>query len=416
MDRQIVYPGSIPLDTDLLQSQVNAMVALGYLAQAVLGTAAAADGLQAVARTPAAMTIDIQPGSITWFSTVDATAYGSLPANGAPVVKIGVNTASIPLTFAAPGSAGQSQAFLIEASFSEADASPVALPYYNAGNPAVSFSGPNNSGVPQNTQRLQSVAIQVKPGTPAASGSQVTPAADVGWYPLYVVTLNAGQASITQASIATHPQAPIIPWKLPQLDPGFSRMQTFPASGVFTPPIGCASVKVRMWGGGGGGGGSQGSNSGGSAGGGGGYAEAIVAVAPLVPIAVTVGGGGLAGNTAASNGTNGSASSFGPISATGGGAGGGSNGAFYPNGGNGGTGVGGSFMVVGTKGSTAFSVGAAVAVAVGGGTFGTGNTALNFVGGATTVNAGVFPGGGGNGGGLGGAGGAGAQGLVIIEY
>ena len=37
MDRNLVYPGSIPLDTDLLSINRNAMIALGYLAQAVLG-------------------------------------------------------------------------------------------------------------------------------------------------------------------------------------------------------------------------------------------------------------------------------------------------------------------------------------------------------------------------------------------
>ena len=33
MDRNIVYPGSIPLDTDLLTVNRNTMIALGYLAQ-----------------------------------------------------------------------------------------------------------------------------------------------------------------------------------------------------------------------------------------------------------------------------------------------------------------------------------------------------------------------------------------------
>ena len=38
MDRNIVYPGSIPLDTDLLTVNRNAMIGIGFLAQAVLGT------------------------------------------------------------------------------------------------------------------------------------------------------------------------------------------------------------------------------------------------------------------------------------------------------------------------------------------------------------------------------------------
>ena len=35
MDRNIVYPGSIPLDTDLLTINRNAMIGIGFLAKAV---------------------------------------------------------------------------------------------------------------------------------------------------------------------------------------------------------------------------------------------------------------------------------------------------------------------------------------------------------------------------------------------
>jgi hypothetical protein len=45
MDRNIVYPGSVPLDTDLLTINRNTMVALGSLMQAVLGSGPLVDGL-----------------------------------------------------------------------------------------------------------------------------------------------------------------------------------------------------------------------------------------------------------------------------------------------------------------------------------------------------------------------------------
>ncbi len=45
MDRNIVYPSAIPLDTDLLSVNKNAMIGLGFLAQAVLGTSTVVDGL-----------------------------------------------------------------------------------------------------------------------------------------------------------------------------------------------------------------------------------------------------------------------------------------------------------------------------------------------------------------------------------
>ena len=65
MDRNIVYPGSIPLDTDLLNINRNNMVALGYLAQAVLGTSIVVDGLACAPTTPASLTVVVGPGSIT---------------------------------------------------------------------------------------------------------------------------------------------------------------------------------------------------------------------------------------------------------------------------------------------------------------------------------------------------------------
>ena len=49
------------------------------------------------------------------------------------------------LTLTAPTTAGQSISYLIEASFAEAASTAVALPYYNASNPSVAYSGPANS-------------------------------------------------------------------------------------------------------------------------------------------------------------------------------------------------------------------------------------------------------------------------------
>ena len=91
MDRTIVYPGSIPLDTDLLQLNRNTMVALGALMKAVLGTATVVDGLVVSPTTPNSLSVSVGPGSITAFAVVDATPFGSLPADGDGLVKMGVN-------------------------------------------------------------------------------------------------------------------------------------------------------------------------------------------------------------------------------------------------------------------------------------------------------------------------------------
>ncbi len=95
MDRSLVYPGSIPLDTDLLNANSDSMTALGYLAQAVLGTNVVVDGLDCAPTSPASLTVTVGPGSITQLSVVDALAYGSLSADMIdPLVKMGINLSS----------------------------------------------------------------------------------------------------------------------------------------------------------------------------------------------------------------------------------------------------------------------------------------------------------------------------------
>ena len=92
MDRILVYPGSIPLDTDILNTNRNSMIALGYLAQAILGSGTVVDGLACSPTAPASMTVSVGPGSITQLTVVDTLAYGSLPADTTdPLLKFGVN-------------------------------------------------------------------------------------------------------------------------------------------------------------------------------------------------------------------------------------------------------------------------------------------------------------------------------------
>ena len=302
MDKVPVYPGQIPLDTNILQPQRNMEIALGFALQAAFGTSTIADGLTCAPTSPASMSVKVGQGSIIFGTTVDTvgSGFGSLALdNSDPLVKIGVNllpTTIGPMT--APGTAGQSQNYLIEASFAETDGSPVVLPYYNSVNPTIPFSGPANSGGSQNTARTQTVNLNLKAGTPATTGSQTTPAVDSGFVGLFVITIANGQSTITSGNIAILATAPFVPTKLgPGLVPGFSNIQIFTSSGSFTVPAGILKLKVRLWGAGGGGGASFSTTQGASAGGGGGgYSEGILSVTPGTVITATVSAAGAGGN------------------------------------------------------------------------------------------------------------------------
>lgn len=219
MDRTLTYPGSIPLDVDILQPQRNAMVAIGMVMRAVLGTSAIADGLACVPTGPASMQVVVGAGSLTVNSVVDSAAYGSLDANTTDaLVKMGINLASTTMSaLTAPGTPGQSQNFLIQASVSETDTGATVLPYYNASNPASPYSGPSGAGTAQNTRRVQTVTLAWKAGSAATTGSQTTPTPDAGYVGLWVVTVANGATSIIAGNIAEYPLAPFLRSKLPDI-------------------------------------------------------------------------------------------------------------------------------------------------------------------------------------------------------
>lgn len=417
MDRNLVYPGSIPLDSDLLSVNRNTMVALGALAQAVLGTGTYVDGLACTPTSPASMSVTVASGTISQLTVVDTLPFGSLPADTAdPLVKMGVNLSPTPFTLVAPTVSGQAINYLIQAALQENDTNPVVLPYYNAANPTQPFSGPGNTGVAQSTQRNQRVQLQLKAGAPALSGSQTSPPVDNGWVGLYVVIVNYGQTAVIAGNIATLPSAPFLSLKLPTLRPGFgSGSQGFQSSASFAVPSGVTAVEVEVWGGGSGSYASV-SNVPSGGGAGGGYArKRIAGLTPGQTIAVTVGAGGSGGSTAGGMPSVGGTSSFGPyVSATGGSLNPLSTISYPLNGATpGGNGVGGDLNVPGSAGQA----GILTAGGLGGG------TALGGMqnSGSTGV-VGLFPGGGASGAGTNSSGttayngASGANGFVMVRW
>ncbi len=415
MDRTIVYPGSIPLDTDVLQLNRNTMVAFGALIQAVLGSTTVVSGLAVSPTTPNSLAVSVGPGSITAAAVVDTQAFGSLAADSDPLMKMGINLEATTLTLAATATAGQSVAWLIEAAFVETDTDPIVLPYYNAANPTQPWLGPNNNGGAQPTARVQQVQLQARAGVPAQSGSQVPPAVDPGWVGLAVVTVAYGQTAIDASAITPLPGAPLLSYALPQLRPGFSTMQVFATSGAFVVPNGVSMARVTVIGGGGAGG-THSTLPGGGGGAGGRAMGIVTGLIPGSTIAVTVGAGGLASATPAAGGPGGT-SSFGTFLSATGGSGGGGGTASQPNaGGAGGVGVGGEVNEGGS-----FGTDCVIQAAKGGdgGGPGGGRGSTGALAGITATGPGGGGGGGGCsqvGGGVGSSGANGASGLVIVEY
>jgi len=216
LDRTIVYPGAIPLETDLLNTNRNIMTALGSLTQDLFGSNTVFSGLNCVPTVPAAMSVSIAPGRVYALQNRDTIAYSSLGTDIThQLMKQGILLDTQTFSCPAPQTSGFAVNYLISASFVEQDIDPVVLPYYNAVNPAQAFSGPpvngNSSGVAQNTIRQDTVQLTLTVGVAAANGNQMTPAAPVGATPLWVITATYGQTSITAANIAAAPNSPFAP-------------------------------------------------------------------------------------------------------------------------------------------------------------------------------------------------------------
>ena len=420
MDRVIVYPGAIPLDTDLLNTNRNVMVALHGLLAATLGTSTAlsgasvatgaVDGFLIAPTLPNSMQVVVGPGTITQLGALDNTPYGSLPADlNDAVYKMGVMLEPLVLSPTPPPTPGIAIAYLVQATFAESDQNPVVLPYYNAANPAQAYLGPGNSGASQATVRRQSVTVQLKAGLPAPFGAQLAPPADAGFIGLGVVVVSQGQTVITQSSILPASAARFTPWKLPDLTPGFAFSQVFVGNGTFAVPPQVTRLRATVIGAGGGGGGCNVANAGGGGGGAGGKGQIWMSgITPGAQIPIIVGGGGVGGASGTGGGTGGTTSFSTFCTATGGVGGGPGTSAGSGLGGVGGTVVGGAVTLNGVPG------GNGVPSIACGGLGGNGGNGGN--GGSNGTTAPSYGGGGGGGSGAGFSGGAGAGGLVIVEW
>jgi len=234
MDRVLIYPGQIPLETDLLGTNKNTMIGLSKLAAAILGTSTQLNGLACNANSPAALNVVVSPGEIYSLQNIDGTAYSSIAADTThSILKQGILLDAVTLSCPAPVTAGQSINYLVQVTYTDSDTTPVVLPYYNASNPSQAYSGPANAGTTNNTIRKGVCTVAVKAGIAATTGTQTTPSADAGYTGAYVVTVANGQTTIVAGNISTLVGAPFINTTLLGLNPTFSVSPLAPTPSQF---------------------------------------------------------------------------------------------------------------------------------------------------------------------------------------
>lgn len=424
MDRTIVYPGSIPLETDILQPQRDMMIALGAILRATFGVNPIVDGFLLSPTIPASMAFIVGPGSIIAAGATETQAFGSLGTDPATLVKQGLSRTDTRFAVTAPTTPGHAINYVVQVAFSEADTDPVVLTYYNAADPSQPYTGPGDSGVAQNTRRAQRAQLQLKAGAAAPAGTQATPAVDAGWIGIAALTVNAGQTAIAAADLggARSPAAPFVFHRLQQLTPGFSRSETFyiPGQSFWTAPAGVRRARIRMWGAGGAGGGSAAAGAAGAGGSAGGYVETIEDVIPGARYPVTIGLGGAGGVGGAAAAAGGLTAFGGLAQVTGGGGGFGSAAGLQVSAqAPAGVGSGGTILnLVGQAGGFAYNLGGQGIVSAVGGAAPMGGTPAGpgVSAGPQRGQDGYFPGGGGAGGVHGDGGGNGGNGLLILEY
>jgi len=341
MNRTTVVSTEQPRQVDFLQAQQYSMQALGLFCLDVLGSATAAAGLACTPTSPASMAVIVGQGRLYALENLEETPWGVYNSSGGlptdtnanhDILKQGILLDPTTFNITAPVTTGYSQAYLIEASYSEADVNNQTVFLYNTAAP----TSPITATI--STERASQVTLQVKAGTPAPTGTQVTPTPDAGYVGLWVVTVAQSTTSIVSGNIALYTPSPFIPATLVALGnaatnvPGrylgtrvFTTGNTAPAT-LYVPSAGTNTCHVRMAGGGGSGGAApacaSNQTAAGSGGDGGAYLEGVYPVATLTGQAMTVGVGGAAPSTGNNDGNPGTATTMGSVLNAPGGAGG----------------------------------------------------------------------------------------------
>lgn len=208
MHRRIIFDQAQARDYDILHGFREILYGLGQVIFDLLGqSGTVVTGLGASPSSPASMVVGLAQGDIYSLTSVDATAYGSIPLDNTLTMQQGFAAAqSVTLSTSGLG-VGQSRWALISAAFSQTDTIPGDDPtggilnYFNSANPTIPLVGPNGNNTAQNTQRQGLCTISVSYGAVASTGSEVPPNAPASSVGCYLVDLIFGQSTVTAPEI-----------------------------------------------------------------------------------------------------------------------------------------------------------------------------------------------------------------------
>jgi hypothetical protein len=213
---RIRYANQLAVSEFDLADQVNLMKGEAAILKAILGTTTQLDGFNCTPNSPADLNVIVDAGTIIILEDVLNTALGELPTQipadtTHQIVKYAytLDPTTVPVT--PPSTPGFSRNDLIQIGFQEADGNSTAIPFFNGFNGQV-LNPP--VFVTKNTQRIDSIVVQLKAGTPAATGTQVTPSPDTGFVGAWVVTTTTGQTTISSGNITEFTNAPFLTEKL----------------------------------------------------------------------------------------------------------------------------------------------------------------------------------------------------------
>ncbi|WP_240775325.1 hypothetical protein [Neokomagataea tanensis] len=271
MDRVIVYPGSVPVDTDILRIGRYTKSALGNISDLVFGpNVKAAIGLSCTP-SPDGLFVVMGPGAINAPGPLDGTNFGGvgggLPADLSPVSVQYINQSNVAVPVPTTGAA-----FTVYALCSEQDVDAVTLPFYNINNPSQTQAGPANSGAMLPTRRSAVMTFSVATTAPSAPSGGII-------VPLYTLNIPSGVQNLRGLSAVPldvfWPTIPQLATKA--LVANVTQSTQFLSGNTSLPvPQWASSVELRVIGGGGGGASSTAITTSGSLSGSGGGAAVML--------------------------------------------------------------------------------------------------------------------------------------------